>query len=306
MFCTTHHIRLDRGECWRGRAKTWLAGRRNEALGCPRVQPARPGAGLFAYLTDQVRPMAESQRQRPPENAAPTATPFPAPVSDRGLSLDQLSSAFAEMFQHGDEPYESAPHAGGPPAAATQAVTAQGQGDEQCELSPRSIIEALLFVGRGDGQPLTCEQLSGLMRGVRAAEVEELIQELNALYAAQRRPYRIVGSGPGFALTLLPDWQGVADRLRGKQRQARLSLAAIEALSIVAYEQPISGEEIQRLRGVSSAGVLAQLVRRQLLRAERTAEQPRQLIYSTTDRFLQFFGLASLADLPRREELLPR
>lgn len=241
-----------------------------------------------------------------PRSAAPGASqpaaPFSAPVSDRGLSLDQLSSAFAEMFQQGEEPYEDA-------AAARDApppVAAHGPGDEQCELSPRSIVEALLFVGRNDGQPLTCEQISGLMRGVRAAEVEEFIAELNALYAAQRRPYRIAGSGPGFGMALLPAWQGVQERLRGKQRQARLSLAAIETLAIVAYEQPISGEEIQRLRGVSSSSVLAQLVRRQLLRAERPAEQPRQLIYSTTDRFLQFFGLTGLADLPRRVEFLPR
>ena len=87
-----------------------------------------------------------------------------------------------------------------------------------------------------------------------------------------------------------------------KARQVRLSQAAIEVLSIVAYNQPISPEEIHRLRGVPSGSLLTQLVRRQLLLLERSTEN-KLVQYRTTERFLELFGLSSLADLPRSKEL---
>ncbi len=92
------------------------------------------------------------------------------------------------------------------------------------------------------------------------------------------------------------------DRVLGRSRQARLSQAAVETLAIVAYRQPISAEEVNRLRGVPSGGVLSHLVRRRLLCLERPAHAPRKAYYRTTERFLELFGLQSLADLPQSEE----
>jgi segregation and condensation protein B len=86
-------------------------------------------------------------------------------------------------------------------------------------------------------------------------------------------------------------------------RRVRLSQASIDTLSLVAYRQPISREDIDRLRGTKSSAILNQLVRRQLLHIERPPDKPRQAFYTTTERFLELLGLESLDDLPQQLEL---
>ena len=86
-------------------------------------------------------------------------------------------------------------------------------------------------------------------------------------------------------------------------REARLSLAAVDVLSIVAYRQPLTADEVSRLRDKPSGHILSQLVHRGLLRIERAAAPRRTAHYHTTDRFLELFGLSNLADLPQSEEL---
>jgi segregation and condensation protein B len=88
-------------------------------------------------------------------------------------------------------------------------------------------------------------------------------------------------------------------------REARLSQAAIDVLALVAYQQPIAGDQIQKLRNKPSSHVLAHLVRRGLLRIERPGAARRAPHYYTTDRFLRLFNLGSLDDLPRSEEAGP-
>jgi segregation and condensation protein B len=227
-----------------------------------------------------------------------------------GISLDQLSAAFAEMLGSGDDPYttpsesnnqapEDAPQLGG---LSVDLHISNHVSADVCELTPRSILEAMLFVGSPGNEPLTSEQVAALMRGVRPGEVDALVRELNDQYAARRCPYWIVTSGAGYRLALRDEFDSLRQRFYGKARQVRLSQAAIEVLSIVAYSQPISPEEIHRLRGVPSGSLLTQLVRRQLLLLERSSESKLRH-YRTTDRFLELFGLSSLADLPRSKEL---
>jgi len=234
----------------------------------------------------------------------------PTSSDEPGISLDQLSAAFAQMLATGDDPYtapaaasettaDPAPQLGG---FAVDAHDASDAAEDVCELTPRSILEAMLFVGSPGNEPLNSEQVAALMRGVRASEVDELIRQLNDHYAASRCPYSIVASGPGYRLALREEFDPIRQRFYGKARQARLSQAAIEVLSIVAYNQPITAEEIHRLRGLPSGSLLTQLVRRQLLLLERGAER-KSVQYRTTDRFLELFGLLSLADLPRSKEL---
>ena len=93
------------------------------------------------------------------------------------------------------------------------------------------------------------------------------------------------------------------NRFYGRIRQARLSQAAIDVLAIVAYHQPLTSEQISRLRGKPSGHVLAQLVRRGLLRIERQQTERRTAQYFTTDRFLRLFSLEGLDDLPQSEDL---
>jgi segregation and condensation protein B len=161
----------------------------------------------------------------------------------------------------------------------------------------------MLFVGSPQSEPLTSKQVAGLMRGVRPAEIDGLVRELNREYHSRNCPYSIVAEGAGYRLSLREEHARVRDQFYGKARQARLSQAAIEVLAAVAYHAPITADEISRLRGIPSSSTLAQLVRRQLLRLEPGETKPRRARYSTTKRFLELFGLASLDDLPRSHDL---
>jgi len=246
---------------------------------------------------------------------------FKAPPSDEhGLPLDELTQAYADLIARGDDPYAPLPdsdilpfasateededqdeepvedelEAGEPPAAADV--------DAACEVSPRTILEAMLFVGHPENQPLTSEKVASLMRGVRAQEIDELVVELNRSYDEEGCPYRVESAGAGYQLVLRDEFHSLRDVFYGRVKAAKLSQAAVDVLAIVAYKQPLTREEVDALRGRPSGSLLAQLVRRQLLRVERPHDKPRTPRFCTTDRFLQLFGLESLRDLPSTPE----
>jgi segregation and condensation protein B len=224
----------------------------------------------------------------------------PSREDDHGLSLDALNAGFAEMLARGRDPYAPADDS---PHAATSGAKVDEASAPLPEITPRSIVEAMLFVGHPQNEPLTSQQIAGLMRGVHASEIDELVCDLNEQYRRNSCPYTIESHGAGYRLTVRPEYDGLRDRLAGRARQARLSQAAIEVLALVAYNESLSNEEISRIRGRASGAILAQLVRRQLLKVERTTERPRRARYSTTPGFLELFRLESLADLPRSEEI---
>jgi segregation and condensation protein B len=232
------------------------------------------------------------------------------PSEGAGLALDQLSAALAGMLG-GDDPYASPPKVAADAAGDRSADERSddersdggGAADDACEITPRSILEAMLFVGSPHNEPLASKQVAALMRGVRPAEVDALVRELNQTYQHRNCPYTITSAKGGYRLTLRPQYARLRDKFHGKVRQARLSQAAIEVLAAVAYHEPVTSEEVTRLRGTTSGHVLAQLVRRQLLRIERQAGEGRRIRYATTPRFLELFGLDSLADLPRSGDL---
>lgn len=249
----------------------------------------------------------------------PVLEPLPAAVPDEhGLPLDELTQAYADLIARGDDPYNPLPDPDIlPMASATDEIEAEAEEpleDEQkedvaaepdaveseaaCEVSPRTILEAMLFVGHPENQPLTSEKVASLMRGVRAQEIDELVVELNRSYDEEGCPYRIESVGAGYQLVLRDEFHSLRDVFYGRVKAAKLSQAAVDVLAIVAYKQPLTREEVDALRGRPSGSLLAQLVRRQLLRVERPHDKPRTPRFCTTDRFLQLFSLESLRDLP--------
>ena len=229
------------------------------------------------------------------------------PQTPSPLSLGRLREAFAAMLGSAVGPHETGSNHGESGASATGARTpvadAPGSPPELCEISPRSVVEAMLFVGRPDNRPATARELAAAMRGVSPAEVDAAVAELNSLYDADATPYRIDHSHGGYQLVLRGELERMRDKFYGRVREAKLSPAAIEVLSIVAYNQPVSATQIDELRGSVCGGALATLVRRRLLRLERSEDRGSTPCYWTTDRFLRLFGLESLSALPRSEEL---
>jgi segregation and condensation protein B len=216
------------------------------------------------------------------------------------FSLERLSSAFARLM---GAPSLAAAKAARPQIAIEkddELLDASGDG---AAVTPRMIIEAMLFVGAADGRPLSSAEMAGQIRDVEPAEVDALTAELNAAYRAEGAAYEIVSGDGGHRLQLRKEHAPQREKFRGQARTARLTPAALEVLSVVAYRQGVTGEEINKLRGTQSYAILAQLVRRQLVRVERKPGLPRGARYHTTERFNRLFGVTSPRELPRSEDL---
>ena len=102
----------------------------------------------------------------------------------------------------------------------------------------------------------------------------------------------------------LPDYARAVAAIRGPKDAGRLSRAALETLSIVAYRQPITRAELEAIRGASSGEILRTLLDRRLVSITGRAEEPgRPILYGTSKRFLEVFGLSSVKDLPSPKEI---
>jgi segregation and condensation protein B len=243
------------------------------------------------------------------------------PPEEQGISLRELRDAFARATDRPQAPESPEPSpepdAMGMADEATDAASSEsgGVGDEEGpalaasadiedhrEVSPLSILEAMLFVGNQANTPLTGERAAELMRGVASGEIPDLVDQLNQRYATRGCPYHVVSEGGGYAMALRREYWPVRNRFYGRIREARLSQAAIEVLAVVAYRQPITAEDVSQVRSHPASHLLTQLVRRRLLRIERSEDKPRVARYCTTPRFLELFGLDNLNDLPRSDE----
>lgn len=176
--------------------------------------------------------------------------------------------------------------------------------EQRVDVNPLSLLESMLFVGNKENRPLSREKASEMMRNVSPEEIDALAEELNRRYTIWNCPYEIVRDKRGFRMTLRDDFEPVRTKFYGRVKEARLTQSAIDVLSLVAYKQPITAEEVQRIRKQPSAPILSQLVRRDLIGIVRETEGKRRITYYvTTDRFLRLFELETLADLPVSEEL---
>ena len=166
-------------------------------------------------------------------------------------------------------------------------------------VTPRQIVEALLFVG---GRPLTSRQVADVLGGSHTPDrVDDLVSDLNSEYTRQQRPYEVrLGEG-GYRLHVTTPYEKVRARVFGiGPREVKLAQNALEVLALVAYQQPVSRAEVEETGIKGAAGLLRQLLRRQLIELHR-GEGSAADTYRTTDRFLELFGLRSLKDLPRPE-----
>jgi segregation and condensation protein B len=295
-----------------------------------------PSAASFALLFPSIFPYNArmtatpgdfEKAMVPPDNVdfnlAAALGAMQGDVSDDGLSLDDLNRNYAAMLG-ADDPYletNPPPHwdavGSGAADAANLLKSAQDAGisepqaeaqpldseiNDMCAIAPRTIWEAILFVGQPGNQPVRAGDVAKLMRGVTAIELDELVQDLNQTYEAENTPYRIASIGDGYRMELAPDSRIIEARMLGKAKQAKLSQSQVETLAIVAYHQPVTAKEMQERRGRPSGGILRQLVRRGLITIE-PGEVRGQEKYRTTTRFLQVFQLKGLSDLPQVQDL---
>ena len=169
------------------------------------------------------------------------------------------------------------------------------------EAPPGRILEALLFAA---DEPLSARRIAALIEGATEGSVRDLVRDLNADYLREDRAFHVQEVAGGYRLVTRPEFAGWVADLRSSDSAPRLSQAALETLSIVAYKQPVTRAELESIRGVAVEGVLKTLVDRELVRITGREEgMGRPLLYGTTPHFLEYFGLPSLDALPRPDEL---
>jgi segregation and condensation protein B len=163
-----------------------------------------------------------------------------------------------------------------------------------------SIAEALILASP---EPIPLPRLASLVPSCKPAAARALVDELNAEYAKRGRAFEISEVAGGFQVRTLPAYASYVQASQ-PERPLRLSQAALETLSVVAYRQPATRAEIEYVRGVDAGPVLRGLLERHLVRIAGHREVPgRPLLYATTRRFLEVFGLARIEDLPTLREL---
>ncbi|BEQ14308.1 SMC-Scp complex subunit ScpB [Desulfoferula mesophila] len=164
----------------------------------------------------------------------------------------------------------------------------------------KTIIEALLFVSE---TPLTLAQLCQVLEDKQRDAVKQALEDLVQEYAQAERAVEIAQVAGGWVLRTRKEMAFWLRKLK-KQQVTRLSKAALETLSVVAYKQPVLKAEIERIRGVEVGGILRTLMEKNLVRVAGREDLPgKPLIYCTTRRFLEVFDLKDLNDLPTLEEL---
>jgi segregation and condensation protein B len=163
----------------------------------------------------------------------------------------------------------------------------------------KSLIEGLLFAAPG---PLAVDTLARVVEA-EPARVEQVLRQLLEEYRRAGRGFVLRQLAEGYQFRTRPEHADWLRRLHSN-RPFRFSRAALEALAIVAYRQPVTRADVEYLRGVDSGGVLKTLLDKRLVRILGKKDIPgRPLLYGTTGEFLEFFGLNSLADLPTLKEL---
>ena len=166
-----------------------------------------------------------------------------------------------------------------------------------------AMVEAALMAA---DEPLTPGGLRRSQGWRDAAEARRLAQRLQALYDQDGTAFQVEELAGGWQLLTRPEYHPWLARLRRASADARLTPAMRETLTITAYRQPITRADLEAVRGVQSGDVLRQLMERGLVRmAGRDESLGRPVLYGTTRKFLQTFGLKSLRDLPAAEGVGP-
>lgn len=163
-------------------------------------------------------------------------------------------------------------------------------------------LEAALLAA---DEPLTLRRLAAAAGANDVSEARQLVQRLQELYEQDGTAFQIEELAGGFQLLTRPEYHPWLARLRRASNEIRLSAPGRETLAIVAYRQPITRADVEAIRGVQSADMLHQLMEKGLVRiAGREDSLGRPVLYGTTRKFLQAFGLRGLRDLPQAQELI--
>jgi segregation and condensation protein B len=164
---------------------------------------------------------------------------------------------------------------------------------------PKLILEAILFAA---SEPISVEQFQEVLPALDKRAIRIELDELRQDYEEMRRSFRLVEIANGYQISTSPQYSEWIQKFYTRQVRVKLSPSALETLAIVAYKQPVTRTDVATLRGVNSDSVLNSLVEKGLV-CIAGRKDGRSLLFSTTDDFLQQFGLKDASELPSLEEI---
>jgi len=168
------------------------------------------------------------------------------------------------------------------------------------ELTMESVTEAVLFAS---DESLTAARLADIV-GTSVKQLRQHIKNLNDKYQANNNAFRIEQIAGGYQMLTLSDYNHWLKKLLRVRSDTKLSPAALETLAIIAYRQPVIRADVEAIRGVQVGEIIRNLMYKGLVKIVGRAEVlGRPMLYGTTKKFLEIFGLNSLKDLPKIEEL---
>jgi len=186
-----------------------------------------------------------------------------------------------------------------PPAGAQKADEGPDNETGGDAVVPLDLLEALLL---STHHPLTSARLAELLKLPGTKPIRPAVMQLNEQYTAGGRSFRVEQVAGGYQILTLPQYGEVLKKLHQKEADAKLTKAALETLSIIAYKQPILRVDVEAIRGVACGETIRSLMEKHLVKIAGRAEEPgRPILYGTTRRFLELFGLNTLKDLPQPE-----
>jgi len=172
--------------------------------------------------------------------------------------------------------------------------------EEDVETTVESVVEAVLFAS---DESLSATRLAAIVE-VTTKQIKEAIKSLNEKYRAGNHSFRIVSIAGGYQMLTLSPYNNWLKKLLRARSDSKLSAAALETLAIISYKQPIIRADIEAIRGVAAGEMIRSLMYKGLVKIVGRAEVlGRPMLYGTTKKFLEVFGLNSLKDLPKIEEL---
>ncbi|MCK5492735.1 MAG: SMC-Scp complex subunit ScpB [Candidatus Omnitrophica bacterium] len=166
----------------------------------------------------------------------------------------------------------------------------------------KSIIESLLFINE---RPIEMNELKDVLMDINKKEIIEAIERLIFEYTQRKCGICIVKVAGGFQMCSTPDNETWIKRMYQERSKQKLSTACLESLAIISYKQPVTRIEIEAIRGVNVDGVVKKLSDLGLIKiAGRKDVIGKPFLYITTRKFLEYFGIDSIKDLPKLEEFI--
>jgi segregation and condensation protein B len=249
-------------------------------------------------ISDESEEIVEEQPDGQESDAISEKAEADSPAED-DKSTDQESEAVSERAEV-ESPADDEQTPQGEDEEEADDEPGASSLDENIEVTVETVVEAVLFAS---DESLTPLRLANIVEST-VANVKQSIKSLNEKYKADNRAFRIERLAGGYQMLTLSVYNVWLTKLLRARAENKLSPAALETLAIISYKQPIIRADIESIRGVAAGEMVRSLMYKGLVKIVGRAEVlGRPMLYGTTKKFLEIFGLNSLKDLPKNEEL---